>query len=369
MKSIRWAHLVGQDRVKQAVSAAFGNGSLGHAYLFCGDEGCGTFAAAVDLAQAVLCESAEAAPCGVCPSCERVERLAHPDLNLVLPVSLGREHKSSDGTLNQKGWDFIADEGRARIRDPYKAAIEKGSANVPVEVIRDTVLAIQRGVLGNGMQATIVAGADLMNKESSNAFLKTLEEPPPRTLLILCTERPHDMLPTIVSRCQMFRFGLLTTDVIIDALAHRGIESEKAAPAAVAGQGSLGNALAVLETPLEEGISQARMLWDAAARGNWAESGEAITALFRGADGSSLERIFRSFLSLVRGAVLGGIAGAEKYITPAFARNGGLDAETGRRLSDAGESALAGLRANGNPGIVLVHFMMCATEILNGKKQ
>ena len=106
-KTLLWKNLVGQDRVKEVLANAFTHEMLGHAYLFCGDEGTGKFAAALELSMALLCSDPGKAPCYACDSCTKVLRYAHPDFHVIMPVSLEKEHKK-DGKLSAEGWNFLA---------------------------------------------------------------------------------------------------------------------------------------------------------------------------------------------------------------------------------------------------------------------
>jgi DNA polymerase-3 subunit delta' len=87
--------------------------------------------------------------------------------------------------------------------DIHRLAPEKKSRIISVEAMRaKLVSAMAMTSYQGGWKAGVVLGADRMKAEAANAFLKTLEEPPPRTLFLLLTERPEQLLPTIVSRCQ-----------------------------------------------------------------------------------------------------------------------------------------------------------------------
>ncbi|HMA64917.1 MAG TPA: hypothetical protein VKO63_06965, partial [Chitinispirillaceae bacterium] len=87
MSQIQWNKFIGQDRIKNVLSSAFVNNTLGHAYLLCGDAGTGKFAAAFELAMALLCKSPDKKPCGRCDSCTRMLKYGHPDFHVVLPVA------------------------------------------------------------------------------------------------------------------------------------------------------------------------------------------------------------------------------------------------------------------------------------------
>jgi DNA polymerase III subunit delta' len=144
-------------------------GRLAHAYLFSGPRGSGKSDMARTLAKALNCLQKDNDSCDHCDSCRRIEKGAHPD------ISWGRpESKSRRITVDQ-------------IREFERSAnLKAGSARVKVGIIVD---------------------ADCMGEEASNAFLKTLEEPPAQTIIILLTTQPQRLLPTILSRCLRISFG------------------------------------------------------------------------------------------------------------------------------------------------------------------
>ncbi len=149
----------------EIVRRAYEKNRLPHAYLVLGnprEEG-KEFSDMV--AQLLLCENREMAPCGYCNACGQVKSHTHIDFIHIEPESKSRK--------------IVVD----RIRD---------------ELIQ---WAVQSSYLGGWKIATI-SFADCMNQEASNAFLKTLEEPPQKTVFLLVTNNPGMLLPTIVSRCQ-----------------------------------------------------------------------------------------------------------------------------------------------------------------------
>jgi hypothetical protein len=148
VKRLVWKDLVGQERVKEMLGAAFARGTLGHAYLFCGEEGVGTFQAAAELAMALLCRGqGDAAPCHACDSCRTAAHNAHPDLGIVLPVVLRKEHRGSGGTLSQEGWEHLSQTVRERLASPYVAPAADAVRTIPVEWIREITHAVLRGAL------------------------------------------------------------------------------------------------------------------------------------------------------------------------------------------------------------------------------
>ena len=142
-------------------------GRLPHALLIQEAPGAGGDWLAVWAAQLVLCRHPERAPCGECSGCRRVLALAHPDLMLLR-----------------------ASEDSRQIR---------------IEAVRELTAELALTSHGGGSKVGLIAPAEMLNRFAANALLKTLEEPAPRTLLVLVTTQPSRLPPTILSRCQRLR--------------------------------------------------------------------------------------------------------------------------------------------------------------------
>lgn len=185
-----WARIHGHDAILAGFRRVVQRGRLAHAYLFVGPEGVGKKTFAVELARAILCDRPPGplTACGSCASCSLVDADTHPDLT----IARRPEEKH----------EFPVEQMRSLL------------ANFALKPARS------RG------RIVIVDEADDFNEESSNAFLKTLEEPPPGSLLILVGFSPERQLPTIVSRCQVVRFAPLPDDRVREIL--RAAEVEEA---------------------------------------------------------------------------------------------------------------------------------------------
>jgi len=371
-KKLVWKNLAGHDRIKAMLGAAFENGSLGHAYLFCGNEGCGTFQAALELAMAALCRGREAVPCYGCASCRKIAKFAHPDLKLVFPVCLQKEHRASDNQLTDKGWEYLSKCARERIAEPYLPIDNTGIPAMPVEWIREVTHAVRRGTVSGSTTAVIMCGVDQMNKESANAMLKTLEEPPPGTLIILCTDRPHAVLPTIMSRCQIVRFGFLPPELVEQRLRERFTDPDAAgriAMAARTAQGNLGAAIELARSADEKTAEAAGRCWSAVAANDWSLVARTVEELAGGGDFGFHEKLFALLLFSVRQSFFSARSGCEKYVRGAspliYSGIGELDIGRMERAAACCEQAIAGLRARGNARIIYVTFFSDILELMH----
>lgn len=213
-----WSQIRGHDRVIEQFRTALARGRLASTFLFVGPAGIGKRTFALKLAQGLLCDSRSAAaldPCGQCPACHQVQAGTHPDVHLV-------QKPASASNLPLEL--FIGDdEHRMRAGLCYELSLKPFSGKRRIGIIDD---------------ADLLA---LGSKESANSLLKTLEEPPPMSILILIGTSQQRQLPTIRSRCQIIRFDPLSEADVADLLVTHGLctDRELATQAARMSGGSL----------------------------------------------------------------------------------------------------------------------------------
>ena len=215
----RFDEVVGQEHVKDVLLAALRQGKVGHAYLFSGPRGVGKTTTARLLAMAVNCDAeAGGRPCGDCESCLLVQRGDHPDV------------------------------------------IELDAAsNNSVEDVRDLREKVRLASLRGGRRVWVLDEAHMLSRAAANALLKTLEEPPPGLVFVLATTEPEKLAPTVLSRCQHFRFRRLSVDQIRTKLVRLATEAGVAADddalglVARAADGAMRDAESLLERLLVEG--------------------------------------------------------------------------------------------------------------------
>lgn len=162
----------GELEILQRFKDGFTAGRLGHAYLIVGDPRGNAGELAENILQMLYCSQDSNRPCGECNNCRRVARRVHPDIIWVEPI------KKSRGIL--------------------------------VKQIEEVIRNIFQTTFEGGWKAVVFSDAERMNNEAANKLLKTLEEPPRRSIFLLLTNQPEALLPTIISRCQ--RVALSLTD-------------------------------------------------------------------------------------------------------------------------------------------------------------
>ncbi len=212
-----WQRIRGHELQVAAFNRVVARGRLAHAYLFTGPSGIGKRLFAQELARALLCEALDRSrleACDQCPACIQSAAGTHPDL--------------------------------------YQARRPEESLEVPIELVRELCKSFGlKSARGRGKIA-ILDDADDLNDASANCFLKTLEEPPPRSVLLLVGTSAERQLPTILSRCQVVHFRPPPIAAVAGLLSDRGIEPAWAARLATIADGSPGQALGLADKALWE---------------------------------------------------------------------------------------------------------------------
>jgi DNA polymerase-3 subunit delta' len=221
--------IIEQERPVGILKTLYRKGTIPHALLFTGQEGVGKHSAAIAFAMICNCTGMETPlpsrsntqtqlrspairddePCGVCPACRKIMSGNHPDVILVKPTG----------------------------------------ATIKIAQIRALCEALSMKPYEARMRVVIVTEAHAMNPSAGNALLKMLEEPPDRTILILTAPQRVDLLPTIVSRCQLVRFNPITRRTIAAELVkEHGLEKQAASVLAAVANGSLTRAKTLVQS-------------------------------------------------------------------------------------------------------------------------
>jgi DNA polymerase-3 subunit delta' len=199
-----FSNLIGQSRAKKLLHRSSANNRVAHAYLFRGPDGVGKKRTALTFAAFINCQApAGNDVCGRCRSCRKFHSGNHPDLHIIQP----------DGAM------------------------------IKINQIRQLRQILSFPPLEANFRVVIIEDVHTMRREAANSLLKTLEEPPPDNLLILTVDQASEVLPTIVSRCQIIPFSPLPYEQLASTLmSEDGLARDTAFTLAAISEGSLGQA-------------------------------------------------------------------------------------------------------------------------------
>ena len=240
-----------QTAVKSLLRQSVQRQHVAHAQLFRGQEGGAALALALAYAQYLNCE--DRAPgaddsCGHCPACTKTAKLAHPDLNFIVPVTTTKT-VAKDAVSSK----FMADWRAFVLDNPYQGLNDWmqhiGAENKQGNISKDEAVQILKLVSLKAFEArfkiVILWLPELMHPAAANAVLKLLEEPPPATIFLLVSHAPEQLLPTIISRVQPVVVRPFSEDDITAFLRDEyQVPEAKARQVAQLAEGSLGAALA-----------------------------------------------------------------------------------------------------------------------------
>lgn len=198
-----FSEITGHQKQLETLRLASAKRKLHHAYLFVGPEGVGKKTIALGLAKAIHCLEANGDFCGRCSDCARIQDGNHPDVRIIEPLS--------------------------------------GKKEISIQQVRDIEKALNFRSFSGKKKIVILDPATLLNRPAQNALLKTLEEPPQDSLLILIAPNAGSLLPTLRSRCLRIAFASLPRELVSEFLVYNGgMKAEEAEFLAAIAMGSLG---------------------------------------------------------------------------------------------------------------------------------
>jgi len=199
--------IIGQDVAVRQLRNMINSAQLSGAYLFLGPDGVGKRMASIEFSKSINCEANNTDCCDTCISCAKINSLNHPDV-------------------------FIIEK-------------EKGSSNIKIEKIREMIYQASLKPYEGRKKVFIILDAEYMTEEAQNALLKLLEEPPANQILILTTSRISGMLQTVLSRCKVLKFNLLSQAQVKEILVKKhNFNEEEAMLFSHMAMGSPGRAVA-----------------------------------------------------------------------------------------------------------------------------
>jgi DNA polymerase-3 subunit delta' len=187
---------------------------LPHALLFHGTPGTGKVDFALYFAKALLCEARQddGASCGACLSCGWFTQHSHPDFRLVRPEIF-------DGEVSAESEDGVDAETKKTAKNSTKTP----SKEIRIEQVRALSNFMNLSTHRSGKRVVVMYPAEALNNISANALLKTLEEPPRDTVILMCSNRVDRLLPTIISRCRKVPLPMPTRRQSLQWLQEQGV--------------------------------------------------------------------------------------------------------------------------------------------------
>jgi len=231
--------IIGQEEVKRQLRASVREGRIPHAQLFAGISGIGKLQLALAYAQYLNCpHRTEEDSCGTCPTCLQFEKLQHPDLHFAFPIVKTDAADTCNDFLEP--WrEIVLNKHYFDLDDWHKAlGVETKQSMIYEKESGEILRKLSLKPYGDGYKVMIIWQPEKMNATSANKLLKLLEEPPVKTVFLLVSEHPEQLLSTIQSRVQTIRVPRLETEVIAQALMQKGIDPAKAADIARIANGS-----------------------------------------------------------------------------------------------------------------------------------
>jgi DNA polymerase-3 subunit delta' len=271
---MKFSGIIGNAELKGHLAEMVREGRTGHALLFQEEPGYGAMAYALALSQYLCCpDRGEDDSCGVCESCNKIQKLIHPDVHFAFPVNTSQTVAAS---AKQPVSDMFLPQWRGLVtsnpyfteQDLYDAiGIENKSGGISVNEAKNIIDALSLRPFQADYKIMIVYLPERMNVVASNKLLKLLEEPPAGTVFMLITQSLEKLLPTIVSRCQIIPVPPMLPAELTSALSAKfGFDEETAKIYARLSGGSYGLAMELVREESEVS-SDRQILYNMLERG------------------------------------------------------------------------------------------------------
>lgn len=366
--------IIGQHAIKERLVNSVRDNRISHAQLFFGPDGCGTLPMAFAYARYVHCTNRGADDsCGTCASCQKHDKLVHPDLHLVYPIALSKDLRVSTTVIKEFREAFLADP-YLTLNDWFdKLEVENKQPVIATEESAEILKKLSLTTFEGEYKIMIIWMAEKMNLTAANKLLKILEEPPDKTLFLLVTEAEDQLLRTIVSRTQLVKLSRLSDDDLHAALKVRfSLSDEDATRITFQADGSFASASQLILKD-EQAVFNLQVFqkWmRACLKFNMTGVTEAVDEF--AAAGRERQKQFLSYcLEMVRESLLVNyadqslvrIAGDEKNFVAKFAPF--VHAANAYRFMNEINLALQHIERNGSAKIIFMDLSFIANELLN----
>lgn len=377
---MRFADITGQEDLKRHLTQSVDAGRVSHAQLFTGTAGSGALAVAVAYVQYLCCRHRSCGDsCGECPDCRQIAALAHPDLHLVFPVNKqgkkSGEVMRSDEFLPQFRALFAERGGYFSPQDWYDR-LDLGKTLKGMIAAREADEIIRKlsfKSFESEYKIVVVWLAERMNTQAANKLLKILEEPWDKTLFLLLSASPEQLLPTIVSRTQCVTVPSIDETSLTRYLtARKGMPEADAFRAARLSRGDLLEALRCLRHASENDelfdlfVKLMRLSYEDRHLEllEWAET---VASMGREEQKRLIENSVRllrdSYMLTVGMEPICYLFGREEQFCKKFAPY--VNNRNIEPLVAEMERTMRQIAQNGNPRIVFPHFALTVSKLIN----
>jgi DNA polymerase III subunit delta' len=293
-----------QHRVWTVVARSFTADRLGSTYLICGPEGYGHWPFVLAIAALVNCEHPEtvkslAVPCGTCRACRLIAAVNFEGLQAVVPI---KTHKNASEAI-----DLSTAFLESKRKEPFRLLDTSTPVTIPIDLARELKRSLSQKAGSGVRRVAVFYRMERMKPEAADSLLKLIEEPPADTTILLTTETPDGLLPTILSRSRRLNLEPLPESFVIDYLTSRYKVSEDRARllARVTGR-NLGRAIEMADASEDDDASQ-RAVGLLLFKSLFVESPPGmvglLTDLMAEADRGQAEELIRLWSSLTRDCV------------------------------------------------------------------
>ncbi len=255
---MRFASVPGLAETKRLLIQAVKTNHVAHAQLFYGKEGTANLAMALAYATYLNCQNpSDQDSCGECASCQKMDKLIHPDMQFVFPVSATKNIKGKDVVSAS----YLAEWRSYLLANPYgnledwstSYGAENKQANISKEESRNIIKGMTLTSFESGYKVLLIWLPEYMHPSAANGILKILEEPPKKTVFLMVSVNYERLLTTILSRCQLVKIPAFSTEEVSEYLIqNHSLTAEKAQTIAGLSEGSIKQAIEHLDDTEQE---------------------------------------------------------------------------------------------------------------------
>lgn len=374
---MNFSQIPGQKDIISSLIRSVNEERVSHAQLLTGPEGCGSLAIALAYAKYISCENrTDHDSCGICKSCVKYEKMIHPDLHFVFPVTKNKKDSEPVSDSYIEEWREFLKKSPWITLNNWLESIEVGNAQglIFASEAGEIIKKLSLKTFESDYKIMIIWLPEKMHQATANKLLKMIEEPPEKTLFLLVSDDPDKVIPTILSRCQMIRIPCFTKNNIMDFLIRKyNTDENKASEIAGVAYGNIIRAVELLENEdsslrnLESFKRLMRFAWkrDIISIINWSEE---TAGTGREAQKNFLSyslRILRENLMLTLGQLKNRIvflAGEEASFSKNF--HPFITKENVYPLTDELTLAFSHIEANGNAKIIFLDLALKITRLI-----